>query len=102
MKDMEKKILAGDQFAVKLTNEYQLEYMKILTSLSKDLDRISDLLSETRDEETRILNSKVLLPEEKTKELEKQQATRNYILRGMNKRRVRLEEGLFEDIRAEQ
>ena len=100
MKEMEKRIVeGGDQFAYNLSNEYRFEYMQTLELLSKDLEDISKLLSETRLEETRILNNETITPEEKTKKLTKIQGTRNFILQGIGKRRMKLEEGLFEDIR---
>ena len=100
MKEMEKRIVeGGDQFAYNLSNEYRFEYMQTLELLSQDLENISTLLSETRLEETRILNDETITPEEKTKELTEIQDTRNFILKGMGERRIELEKGLFEDIR---
>ena len=102
IKDAEDKILDRDRFAFNLSNEYKFEYMSVLESLTEDLNNIDDLISQTRDEETRILNSTDLDPDEKAKALQEQQATRNFILRGMGDKRVELEEGLFEKIRANQ
>jgi hypothetical protein len=102
IKDAEDKILDRDRFAFNLSNEYKFEYMGVLESLTEDLNNIDDLISQTRDEETRILNSTDLDPDEKAKALQEQQATRNFILRGMGDKRVELEEGLFETIRANQ
>ena len=102
IKDAEDKILDRDRFAFNLSNEYKFEYMSVLESLTEELNNIDDLISQTRDEETRILNSTDLDPDEKAKALQEQQATRNFILRGMGDKRVELEEGLFETIRANQ
>ena len=68
----------------------------------EELNNVEDLLSQTRENESLILNSKDLSPEEKADQLQEQQATRNFILRGMGQKRVELEEGLFEKIRGSQ
>jgi len=100
--ETEKRILDRDRFAFNLSNEYKFEYMEVLKSLTEELNNVDDLLSQTRENESLILNTKDLSPEEKADQLQEQQATRNFILRGMGQKRVELEEGLFEKIRGSQ
>ena len=100
--ETEKRVLDRDRFAFNLSNEYKFEYMEVLKSLTEELNNVEDLLSQTRENESLILNSKDLSPEEKADQLQEQQATRNFILRGMGQKRVELEEGLFEKIRGSQ
>ena len=100
MKEAEKRITeGGDEFAYHLTDEYRFEYMETLKLLTQDLNNISELLSETRLEETRILNDRTISSEEKTDQLTDLRDTRNFILKGIGERRMKIEKGLFEDIR---
>jgi hypothetical protein len=100
MKEAEKRITeGGDEFAYHLTDEYRFEYMETLKLLTQDLNNISELLSETRLEEERILNDRTISSEEKTDQLTDLRDTRNFILKGIGERRMKIEKGLFEDIR---
>jgi hypothetical protein len=102
MKEAEKRITkGGDEFAYHLTDEYRFEYMETLKLLTQDLNNISELLSETRLEEERILNDRTISSEEKTDQLTDLRDTRNFILKGIGERRMKIEKGLFEDIRGE-
>ena len=102
IKEAEDRILDGDRFTLKLSKEYRFEYMAVLESLTKDLNQAEKLISQTRQNEINIRNSRDLDPDEKANALQKEQATRNFILRGIGEQRVDLEEGLFEKIRAKQ
>ena len=100
--EVEKRVLDRDRFALNLSKEYKFEYMEVLKSLTDELNDIEELLSEIRENETIIRNSTELNSEEKANQLQEQQATRNFILRGIGQKRIELEEGVFKTIRGSQ
>jgi len=96
--NQDRMLKEGDQFALNLTEQYRTEYMQELKSLTQDLNNINETLRETYLEERRIMNSD-LSGERKTERITELQDLRNFILEGINDRRMKLEKGLFEDIR---
>ena len=96
--NQDRMLKEGDPFALDLTEEYRTEYMEDLKSLTQDLNKINETLRETYLEERRVVNSD-MSGERKTERITELQDLRNFILKGINDRRMKLEKGLFEDIR---
>ena len=96
--NQDRMLKEGDPFALDLTEEYRTEYMEDLKSLTQELNTINETLRETYLEERRVVNSD-MSGERKTERITELQDLRNFILKGINDRRMKLEKGLFEDIR---
>ena len=96
--NQDRMLKEGDPFALDLTEEYRTEYMEELKSLTQDLNKINETLRETYLEERRVVNSD-MSGERKTERITELQDLRNFMLKGINDRRMKLEKGLFEDIR---
>ena len=96
--NQDRMLKEGDPFALDLTEEYRTEYMEDLKSLTQNLNKINETLRETYLEERRVVNSD-MSGERKTERITELQDLRNFILKGINDRRMKLEKGLFEDIR---
>ena len=78
---LEKKLVEeGDLGVFELTDEYNLGSRKIIKALDSKLGKYADALSELRNQETRIRNSTILNPQEKSELLLQIKSTRNDIL----------------------
>jgi hypothetical protein len=99
--NQDRMLKEGDPFALNLSKEYRTEYMEDLMILTKELNQTQEFLRQTYVEQRRIENSD-LSGEEKTELITDLQNLRNFELKGINDQRMKLEKGLFEDIRANQ
>mgnify|MGYP003674178241 FL=1 len=78
---LEKKLVEeGDLGVFELTDEYNLGSRKIIKALDSKLGKYADALSELRNQETRIRNSPILNPQEKSELLLQIKTSRNDIL----------------------
>jgi hypothetical protein len=98
--EMEKRAVdTGDPFAFNLGTEYKTEYKGLLEALNAELGTTAELLSQSRDDEARVLRDNTLSPVEKSRQLRSIQATRNQILKGIGGQRISFEEDFMSQIR---
>jgi hypothetical protein len=98
--EMEKRAVdTGDPFAFNLGTEYKTEYKGLLEVLNAELGITAEQLSQSRDDEARVLRDNTMSPVEKSRQLRSIQATRNQILKGIGERRISFEEDFMSQIR---